>query len=104
MKLKKLTMKAFGSYGAATTIDFEDLDSGLYLIRGNTGAGKTTIFDAVVFALYGESSGGRRRLAMMHSDYVALDVPTEIELVFEHQGGIHRVQRVQRFVHHRSGD
>lgn len=96
-------MKSFGSYGGETVIDFEDINSGLYLIRGNTGAGKTTIFDAVVFALYGESSGGKRTLAMMHSDFVDFSVPTEIELTFEHNGGVHTVSRKQAFTHHDDG-
>lgn len=103
MKLKKLTMTAFGSYANTETIDFERLESSLYLVRGNTGAGKTTIFDAIVFALYGESSGGKRKLAMMHSDFVDLDVDTVVELEFEHQGGTHRVKREQGFTHHRDG-
>ena len=96
MKLKKLTMTAFGSYAGTETIDFAELGSSLYLIRGNTGAGKTTIFDAIVFALYGESSGGRRTPAMMHSDFAELSTATVVELEFEHQGGTHRVRRIRR--------
>lgn len=103
MKLKKLTMTAFGSYAGTETIDFEELGSSLYLIRGNTGAGKTTIFDAIVFALYGESSGGRRTPAMMHSDFAELSTATVVELEFEHQGGTHRVRRIQGFTRHRDG-
>lgn len=103
MKLKKLTMTAFGSYANTVTIDFNKLDSSLYLIRGNTGAGKTTIFDAIVFALYGESSGGKRTLAMMHSDFVGFDVDTVVKLEFEHQGRMHTVERTQSFTHHRNG-
>ena len=97
MKLKKLTMAAFGSFACKTVVDFESLDSGLYLIRGNTGAGKTTIFDAIVFALYGDSSGGARSLAMMHSDFVSKDTPTEVSLVFEHGGAEYSVTRTQTF-------
>ena len=97
MRLRKLTMKAFGSYAKETVIDFDSLDSGLYLVRGNTGSGKTTIFDAIVFALYGESSGGGRTLAMMHSDFVDKTVDTELALTFEHNGVVHEVTRVQKF-------
>ena len=60
MKPLKLKMKAFGSYANETIVNFDELDSGLYLVTGDTGAGKTTIFDAMVFALYGEASGTGR--------------------------------------------
>ena len=56
MKPLKLKMQAFGSYGEETLIDFEKVNQNLFLITGDTGAGKTTIFDAIVFALYGEAS------------------------------------------------
>lgn len=97
MKLKKLTMKAFGSYGQETTIDFDRLGSGLYLIRGDTGSGKTTIFDAIVFALYGASSGGRRTPAMLHSDFADKSRDTEVELWFEHGGAECHVKRTLHF-------
>ena len=60
MRPLKLVMQAFGSYGNRTEIDFEKPDQNLFLITGNTGSGKTTIFDAICYALYGETSGGSR--------------------------------------------
>ena len=69
MKPCKLIMSAFGSYAGVTEIDFERADHGLFLITGDTGAGKTTIFDAISFALYGEPSGSSREGTMMRSQY-----------------------------------
>ena len=104
MRLKLLKMKAFGSYGTEAEIDFSSLGGGLYLIRGATGSGKTTIFDAIVFALYGSSSGGARTPEMMHSDFVSKREPTVVELVFEHGGAEHKVRRTQAFTRHRNGE
>lgn len=103
MRLGKLSMKAFGPYGGETVIPFDGLENGLYLVRGNTGAGKTAIFDAVVFALYGRSSGGKRTFEMMHSDFAPPGEGTRVELVFSHAGRTHRVVRTQDFVRHRDG-
>ena len=69
MRPVKLTMSAFGSYSGVETIDFTKVQGGLFLITGDTGAGKTTIFDAVTYALYDRTSGGRRDGSMMRSQY-----------------------------------
>lgn len=104
MKPILLEMTAFGSYANKTVVDFTKLQNGLYLITGDTGAGKTTIFDAITFALYGEASsaptkqGGRHRtFEMMHCDYVDKSVDTVVALKFEHLGKIHKVERVFHF-------
>lgn len=89
-----LTISAFGPYAGRIVLDMDRLGtSGLYLITGDTGAGKTTIFDAITFALYGESSGGIRETGMLRSKYADADVPTEVELVFDYGGKRYRVKR-----------
>ena len=93
MRPLKLTMTAFGPYAEKTTIDFQKLNQGVYLITGDTGAGKTTIFDAIVFALYGEGSGSGRNSDMFHSDYVDKFTDTEVELEFSCKEKIYRVLR-----------
>ena len=94
MRPIKLTMSAFGPYAGTTELNMDELGkSGLYLITGDTGAGKTTIFDAMMFALYGKASGENREPAMMRSQYALPDTPTIVELVFEYEGKRYVVRR-----------
>ena len=96
MKPLKLTLSAFGPYAGRTTIDFSRLcENGIFLITGDTGAGKTTIFDAISFALYGEGSGGKERRASksFRSDYAARDTETYVELEFRHRQHTYRLKR-----------
>ena len=94
MKPEKLILSAFGPYAKETEIDFRKLgESGLYLITGDTGAGKTTIFDAIAFALYGEASGAVRETGMFHSKYAKAGTPTFVELTFLSHGKKYRVRR-----------
>lgn len=88
-----LVMKAFGSYGRETQVEFDKLKSGIYLITGDTGAGKTTIFDAMTFALYGVASGSDRSIEMFHSDYAPKSEDTVVTLDFEHNGKKYTVER-----------
>ena len=97
MKPVTLEMTAFGSYADPTTVDFTRFKSGTFLITGDTGAGKTTIFDAIVFAWYGISSGTERTAEMMHCDYVGKDVDTSVKLVFEQSGKQYEVKRTLHF-------
>lgn len=94
MRPIKLTMSAFGPYASKTVLDLDKLGtSGLYLITGDTGAGKTTIFDAITFALYGEASGDNRESTMFRSKYANAEIPTEVELAFQYAGKEYYIKR-----------
>ena len=89
-----LKMSAFGPYAGNTVIEFDKLgDKGLYLICGDTGAGKTTIFDAICYALFGEASGRLRDVSMLRSKYADDLTPTEVELLFLHNDKEYRIVR-----------
>ena len=93
MKPVKLIMSAFGSYADTEVIDFTGKDQGLFLISGDTGAGKTTIFDAITYALYGRTSGGRRDGEMMRSQYADGKTLTSVTYTFTNRGKQYVVYR-----------
>ena len=99
MRPEKLTISAFGPYADKTEIDFSRLgEGGLYLITGDTGAGKTTIFDAITFALYGQASGQVRDSAMFRSKYADIETETFVEFVFSYQGKKYQVFRSPEYM------
>lgn len=95
MRPLALTVEAFGPFAAKTTIDFSQIDRGLFLIAGDTGAGKTSIFDAIVYALYGERSGQDKDAGdrVLKSDYAAADVEPFVEYAFELRGETYTLWR-----------
>lgn len=94
MRPLKLKLSAFGPYAGVTEFDFEKLGTGgLYLITGDTGAGKTTIFDAITYALYGDPSGNNREVSMLRSKYADDATPTEVELKFSYYDKEYMVKR-----------
>ncbi|MBQ9060779.1 MAG: SMC family ATPase [Firmicutes bacterium] len=104
MRPIELTMTAFGSYARTTTVDFAAFRRGLFLITGDTGAGKTTIFDGIVFALYGVLSGSERRTDMMHCDYVSRSEDTVVSLRFDQDGREFQVRRSLHFPKRRGAE
>lgn len=94
MRPLKLVLSAFGPYASETVIDFTKLGKqGLFLVTGDTGAGKTTIFDGITFALYGETSGGIREASMLRSKYADPLVPTYAEFTFLYRDRKYTVKR-----------
>ena len=94
MRPIKLVMSAFGPYAGVETLELDQLgNGGLYLITGDTGAGKTTIFDAISYALYDNASGANRSTGMFRSMYAEADTPTYVELTFEYKGKVYFIRR-----------
>lgn len=90
MKPIRLVMSAFGSYGGVETISFEKMQKGIFLIAGDTGSGKSTIFDAIMFALYDRMSGKERKGTMMRSEYARGEADTWVEFTFSYGVGKRR--------------
>ena len=98
MRPIKLTMTAFGPYAGSVTVDFSRFgEKGLFLITGDTGAGKTTIFDGITFALYGETSGSVREPDSLRSGYAGPDIETSVQLDFRYAGKQYSVIRSPRY-------
>ena len=94
MRPINIKMSAFGPYAGEINLNMNDLgNQGLYLITGDTGAGKTTIFDAICFALFGEASGNTRESSMLRSKYALPQTPTFVEMTFVHGGKEYYVKR-----------
>lgn len=100
MQLKKLTLQAFGPFKDRIVIDFEEkkINKGLLLISGDTGAGKTTIFDAICYALYGQTSGETRTANSLRSDWASPDIDTFVDLEFYYKNKLYEVKRSPEFI------
>ena len=99
MRPIKLVMCGFGPYADKTVVDFTLLgESGLYLITGDTGAGKTTIFDAISYALYGEASGQVREVKSLRSKYADDETESYVELEFEYRDEKYKIRRVPEYM------
>lgn len=97
MKPIRLVMSAFGSYAQEVTIDFTKVRQGVFLIAGDTGAGKTTIFDAIVYALYDRTSGGSREPYDMRSQYASPETATFVEYTFSYGEDMYTVKRNPKY-------
>ena len=93
MRPDKLIISAYGSYAGEEIVDFSKLNTALFLISGDTGSGKTTIFDAITYALYDKTSGGKREGNMMRSEIAVPDVKTYVEFSFSYREQIYTIRR-----------
>lgn len=99
MRVLNLKMTAFGPYAEETEIDFGKFGKGgIYIVTGDTGAGKTTIFDGISFALFGEASGERRSAKTLRSKYADDDVATKVELTFEYRDKVYKIERSPEYM------
>ena len=99
MKPIKLVMQAFGPYADKREVDFSKFgDKGLFLVTGDTGAGKTTIFDAISYALFNKTSGIDRKVASLRSDYADPSDKTYVEFTFEHYGKVYKITRIPEYL------
>lgn len=98
MRPIKLTLSGWGPYAVCEVVDFDAFGrEGLFLITGATGGGKTTIFDGITYALYGETSGTTREKDFLRSDFAKPDTDTFVELIFTHKGEEYKVMRSPRY-------
>ncbi len=97
MKPQKLIMSAFGSYAEEVVVDFSKTNHGIFLITGDTGAGKTTIFDAICYALYDRTSGGARESSDMRSQYAGAETPTFVEYTFTYGADTYVIKRNPKY-------
>ena len=94
MKPIHLIICGFGPYAGKVDIHMDEVEKdGMFLITGDTGAGKTSIFDAITYALFGEASGDVRDASMFRSKYAGPETPTSVELEFSHNGETYTVRR-----------
>lgn len=97
MKPIKLILSAWGPYSSEEIIEFSDFKEGLFLITGPTGGGKTTIFDGITYALYGNASGNNREKNSFRSDFAKQEADTFVEFWFSHRGNHYRVKRSPKY-------
>lgn len=97
MKPKRIRLSAFGPFGSEIDIPLEKLGQGLFLVTGDTGAGKTTLFDAICFALFGDVSGSMRTIDTIRSDFAQAEEKTFVEFHFFHKGKVYQIYRSPKY-------
>ena len=96
MRPLQLKLEGFGPFGGTEQVDFSVL-SGVFLITGDTGAGKTTIFDGICYALFGETSGSARQVDSLRSQYAGAEQPTQVTLLFQQHEKTYEIRRSPRY-------